>query len=377
MKIKPISSISFAALLAGLSTTSQAHSLLHHTTVEIDVPNPIEHLTDGTSDTAYITQNGFAKGDSVVLTLAEPLKSDQIIAVPSGRLPGDPAQLRTEDFFDGAVLEYSSDSGKTWQHAGGIKCELITGTIPAGATHLRLLATEDVNHRVAINDPEVFDFDPILAETRSIEIDGETVELSIYAQLDPEGATRAQMESMIEMYFDLWPQMVELIGTEVEKTRRHLDLIPFPGLKFPGFNFRSRIVVKTEHLIERPNDIYGLFAHELTHLVQNYGEGKAPLWIVEGIADYARYKLTDDENWEAGFLKKITRREPLGAYADSAGFFLYLEDRYKKPIARPVSMALSSGNYGADTWKQLTGRSLEQLCVDYAKDDTWVPAPKQ
>lgn len=113
-----------------------------------------------------------------------------------------------------------------------------------------------------------------------------------------------------------------------------------------------------------PSDVYGVFIHELTHVIQLYGDYE-PGWLTEGIADYTRYKCFLAPDWSAKFEKNTAERNPMGAYSATTGSLLYLKEAYSKEIARPLSMAMRTDTYSSEIWQELTGKSLAALCVDY------------
>jgi hypothetical protein len=50
----------------------------------------------------------------------------------------------------------------------------------------------------------------------------------------------------------------------------------------------GQIVISSTHLKDYPI-VTGVLTHEMMHIVQSYPDGQ-PGWLVEGIADYVRWK---------------------------------------------------------------------------------------
>jgi hypothetical protein len=69
--------------------------------------------------------------------------------------------------------------------------------------------------------------------------------------------------------------------------------------EIPAYADKNVIHVNSPYLVrvheDLPNDYKGMMAHELTHIVQHYGDGIGPGWLVEGIADYVRHKYYEKD----------------------------------------------------------------------------------
>ena len=94
-----------------------------------------------------------------------------------------------------------------------------------------------------------------------------------------------------------------------------------------------------------------------------------PSWFVEGSADYIRYRQFPDRAWAKSARARMNNSKPLGHYWNSACFLLWMEDTYKKPITATVSVALQQKKYKETLFKELTGKSLEQLIELYKKSE--------
>ena len=112
-----------------------------------------------------------------------------------------------------------------------------------------------------------------------------------------------------------------------------------------------------------PND-YGMVAHELTHVVQDY-RGKGEGWLTEGIADYIR-----DRHYEPGARThkidpdKSSYRQ---AYGVAATFLIWLEAHKDKDIVRKLNVASHAGKYSAELWKEYCGTDLDSLWKEFAE----------
>jgi len=112
-----------------------------------------------------------------------------------------------------------------------------------------------------------------------------------------------------------------------------------------------------------PND-YGMVAHELTHVVQDY-RGKGDVWLTEGIADYIR-----DRYFEPGVRHhqidpdKSSYHE---GYGTAAAFLIWLEAHKDKDIVRKLNLASHDGNYSPALFREYCGADLDTLWKEFAE----------
>jgi hypothetical protein len=117
-----------------------------------------------------------------------------------------------------------------------------------------------------------------------------------------------------------------------------------------------------------PND-YGMVAHELTHVVQDY-RGKGAGWLTEGIADYIR-----DRHFEPGV--RHHRIDPdkssyRDAYGTAATFLIWLEEHKDKDIVRKLNIASHDGKYSPALFQEYCGADLDTLWKEFA-ETYWKP----
>ena len=115
--------------------------------------------------------------------------------------------------------------------------------------------------------------------------------------------------------------------------------------------------------------------HELVHVVQNYWNrrgsahaAKTPGWVVEGIADYVRWFLYEPQSQGA----EITQGNFAAAKYDSSyrvtgNFFNWLTQTYDKEIVQKVNAAAREGRYAESIWKDLTGKTMQELGDEWKK----------
>ena len=112
-----------------------------------------------------------------------------------------------------------------------------------------------------------------------------------------------------------------------------------------------------------PND-YGMVAHELTHIVQDY-KGKGAGWLTEGIADYIR-----DRHFEPGVRHQQIDPDKSSykqAYGVAAAFLIWLEAHKDKDIVRKLNAASHDGRYTARLFEEYCGSDLDTLWKEFAE----------
>ncbi len=105
------------------------------------------------------------------------------------------------------------------------------------------------------------------------------------------------------------------------------------------------------------------------HIVQDYGDGAGPGWLTEGIADYVRYDYGVDNataKWALPALKPTHNYD--NAYRITARFLIWVE-KGKKGTVQKLDSQLRSHTYTADSWKKLTGKTVDELWAAYVASE--------
>ena len=103
------------------------------------------------------------------------------------------------------------------------------------------------------------------------------------------------------------------------------------------------------------------------HIVQDYGESVGPGWLTEGIADYARYKFGVNNlaaKWALPEYKPTQNYD--NAYRITARFLAWMEVKVKPGIVKTLDAQLRRHTYTDRSWKQLTGKSADELWKAYS-----------
>ncbi len=124
---------------------------------------------------------------------------------------------------------------------------------------------------------------------------------------------------------------------------------------------------------DHPDDV-GAVVHELAHVIQHYGRGKRPGWLVEGIADYVRWF-----NYEPMDKRPHPRARDAkfdASYQTTAAFLDWAQKSYDKDLVIKLNNACRDAKYSDDLWKEYTGKSMEELGAEW-KESLKKPEAKQ
>ena len=182
-----------------------------------------------------------------------------------------------------------------------------------------------------------------------------------------EAAGTGIRKRMVEVFFSVYPKQVKRFN---QNSARKVIFIIDPGYK--GVAATSGAVVRYNPgwMLRQPTDI-DVVTHEVFHIVQSYGRGPNPNpgWLTEGITDYVRHTFGVDN---AGANWKLPEYKESHSYKDSyritARFLLWAEKNIRATLVDELDAALRNHTYTEETWKTLTGKSLDELWQAYAQN---------
>jgi hypothetical protein len=144
----------------------------------------------------------------------------------------------------------------------------------------------------------------------------------------------------------------------------HLENLP----NFLLILANGEIVISAQWLRNNPMDS-DLLTHEVMHIVQSYPGGQ-PGWLVEGIADFVRFRYGRDNAGSNWSLPDFDRSQKYtDSYRVTSRFLAWLERKVRGDIVDRLDQALRQNQYqNGQIWNQLTGKSVDQLWNDYANN---------
>jgi hypothetical protein len=175
---------------------------------------------------------------------------------------------------------------------------------------------------------------------------------------------------MIETFFKVYPILKKEYNDTAATTVNFEIDTAYKGVAATG---GGRIVYSPEYFKQNPGDI-DVVTHEVMHVIQNYGSNRrrgsrsgGPGWLTEGIADFVRYKFGVD-NPGAGW--RLPEFKDTQKYTDSyritARFLAWLENHGNKGLVKKLDASLRGGTFTNNTWKNETGKTLDELWKDYS-----------
>jgi len=169
-------------------------------------------------------------------------------------------------------------------------------------------------------------------------------------------------QQLIDAFFTVYPKEVKRFNQHALKK---VTFIIDPGYKGVAATSNGIVRYSPDWLTKHPQDI-DVVTHEAMHIVQDYA-GKGEGWLTEGIADYVRYKYgvnNEKGNWALPAFK--AEQSYKNAYRVTARFLAWLEKNVNKKIVDKLDKASRDGTYTPNTWKELTGKTVDELWAAYA-----------
>jgi hypothetical protein len=174
-------------------------------------------------------------------------------------------------------------------------------------------------------------------------------------------AFAAKSKGIVEEWY---PKINEILFPPGRALPANEVVLIFEPMKGVAHATGNTIHISAEWVTKKaPND-YGMVAHELTHIVQDY-RGKGDGWLTEGIADYIR-----DRHYEPG--ARTQRIDPdkssyKQAYGVAAAFLIWLEAHKDKDIVRKLNVASHDGKYSPALFQEYCGADLDTLWKEFAE----------
>jgi hypothetical protein len=164
---------------------------------------------------------------------------------------------------------------------------------------------------------------------------------------------------------DWYPKIVAMLPSDNYEAPKRFTIFfsgEYRGVAAAG---GSRIVCSTDWFKKNlDGEAAGAVVHEMVHVVQQYrrpreGFTRNPGWLVEGLADWIRWFNYEPES------KRPKPRASRANYNDSyrtTGHFLdYVVKKYDKDLIRKLNAAMREGRYTDDIWKEVAGKTAEEL----------------
>ena len=177
--------------------------------------------------------------------------------------------------------------------------------------------------------------------------------------LDPRTRDR-----LVQTFFAVYPAMAAAFNPAASKSVQISVEKRYHGVAATA---GTTIHVNPGWFHQNPEDL-DVVTHEGMHVVQQYHQYD-PVWLVEGIADYARYKFGVNNKAAGWTLPDYNPKQNYdNSYRVTARFLAWLEARVKPGIVVTLDRAMRTGSYSPLLWQEQTGKSVEQLWQDYGRN---------
>ncbi|MES2375741.1 MAG: basic secretory protein-like protein [Bacteroidota bacterium] len=172
-------------------------------------------------------------------------------------------------------------------------------------------------------------------------------------------------KDLVDAFFKVFPLLVTKFN---DKTTHEVVFVTDTAYAGVAEASGNRILFSTKYMNAHPTDI-DIVTHEGFHLVQGYGYSAGPVWLTEGIADFIRYEYGVDNIGSKWYLPAFKPSQSYkNSYRVTARFFEWIEQKVKPGMAVLLDKELRAHTYTEATWAALSGKNVDELWADYAKD---------
>ncbi|MDR0328631.1 MAG: basic secretory family protein [Planctomycetaceae bacterium] len=233
-------------------------------------------------------------------------------------------------------------------------CVMLAFLVSAGCLHITLAQDE-----TPATDEKKPERSAVQLEKISVTLEGEDV-------LKQAGINEwaAKAAKLVTEYYPKFDKLLESEGFEPPK---ELTIV-FRKMDGVAFSTGTQIVISADWIRQQPGDL-GMVAHELVHNIQRYpggrGNGGAPGWVTEGIADYVRHVYFEPEVQ----MRPIDpdRAKYTDQYQITAAFFMYIVATYDKDFITKLNMHARQRTYSEEIFEKSTGKTLDDLWAEHVE----------
>src|SRR3569833_247686 len=173
----------------------------------------------------------------------------------------------------------------------------------------------------------------------------------------------AELTRLVKTFYIVYPKLAAEYNPG---TLKEVKMAVDTAYKGVAATADGKVTIASSWLHKRPEDI-DVVTHEVMHIVQDYGESVGPGWLTEGIADFARNKFGVNNaaaKWSLPDFKASQHYD--NAYRVTARFLFWIEEKVKPGIVKELDSQLRKHTYTDNAWKQLTGKTVDELWKEYA-----------
>ena len=147
---------------------------------------------------------------------------------------------------------------------------------------------------------------------------------------------------------------------------RYVEYVIDPEYKGVAYTDCKKVVLNPEWIAKHPWDV-DCMTHEVIHCFQAY-KHPVPMWLMEGICDYGR-ELFGLYNKESGWALPAYNEKhnyEMG-YRVTGSFLRWMDAEYSPRFVYDLNNAIKVGKYTDNYFKEVTGKTIDELWAQYAK----------
>lgn len=177
-----------------------------------------------------------------------------------------------------------------------------------------------------------------------------------------------------------YPKLVQMLPSEGYEAPKSFSITFSKSYNGVAATGGTRITCSANWMRQNiKGEAKGAIFHEIVHVVQQYGRGprragatRPPVWLTEGLTDYIRWFLYEPQTRGAEITRRnLSRARYDGSYRITANFLNWVSEQHGKDFYQKLNAAIREGRYSEETWKTLTGKTVQEL------GDAWKAALEQ
>ena len=179
------------------------------------------------------------------------------------------------------------------------------------------------------------------------------------------------VETKLRPALETWyPKIVEMLPSDGYRAPARLTVTIKKEMEGVAYTSGTRVVCAGPWFKRNlEGEAVGAVVHELVHVVQQYGRTRGnpnPGWLVEGVADYIRWFLFEPARLRPR--PDRARAKYTDSYRVTAAFLNYLMETRDDQLVKRLNAAMRQGRYRPELWKELAGKTVDELWTQYAED---------
>jgi hypothetical protein len=173
----------------------------------------------------------------------------------------------------------------------------------------------------------------------------------------------AYQSVLTHTFFTVYPELLKEYNPEAVK---RVYFIIDPTYDGVAYSFGDVLVFSYDYMEGHPKE-GDVAVHEIMHKVQNGYKGSVPSWLIEGMADYVRYRygIDNPDSWALPDYSSSQNYDD--SYRVTARFLVWIENHKEKNFVKLLDTALRKGTDYKDFWIQTLGKSIDDIWTAYGE----------